>query len=374
MDFGFSAEQDELRAVVRRMFSAAGEDAVRGWFGVEPGYDTAWWRRLAAEVGVGGLLVPSALGGSGATLVDLGVVIEEAGYHLYSGPVVATAGLAPIAFSIFDDPHLADRYLPGIADGSAIVAVAVPTRSAAGTLATTVTAESNDTGWALTGSVPALAHGVGADVVLVPAATPNGPALFAVDASLAGCRVIGLTPFDLTRPLARAEFSTCPAVLVGVGDPPIAGLQQLVDVAAALLAVEQVGGMQRVLDLSVAHALSRHQFGQPIGTFQAIKHLCADMLLRLETARAAAYYALWAAAELNDELPLAAPLALAYCSDAYCAMTSDCIQIHGGMGFTWDHPAHLYLRRARSTAEALGAPDVQREVLLSRLLDTLPPQ
>ena len=165
---------------------------------------------------------------------------------------------------------------------------------------------------------------------------------------------------------ARVRRAT-PAKLLGTEGGGWATLSRMLDLAAVALAAEQVGGAQKVLEMSVEYAKVRVQFGRPIGSFQAIKHKCADMLLEVESAKSAAYYAGWAAAELNDELPVVASLAKAYCSDAYFHAAAENIQIHGGIGFTWEHDAHLYFKRAKSSELLFGDPTYHRELLAQRI-------
>ncbi len=172
---------------------------------------------------------------------------------------------------------------------------------------------------------------------------------------------------DQTRKQARLELSATPGRLVGAEGDGWAILSKMLDLAAVALAAEQVGGAQKVLEMAVEYAKVRVQFGRPIGSFQAIKHKCADMLLEVESAKSAAYYAGWAAAEDNDELPVVASLAKAYCSDAYFHATAENIQIHGGIGFTWEHPAHLYFKRAKSSELLFGDPTYHRELLAQRI-------
>ncbi len=172
---------------------------------------------------------------------------------------------------------------------------------------------------------------------------------------------------DQTRKQARLVFSGTPAWLIGTDGGAQPGLSRTLDLAAVALAAEQVGGAQRVLEMSVEYAKTRMQFGRPIGSFQAIKHKCADMLLEVESARSAAYYAAWAAAEDCDELPVVASLAKSYCSEAYFHAAAENIQIHGGIGFTWEHPAHLYFKRGRSSELLLGDPSYHRELLAQRI-------
>ncbi len=191
--------------------------------------------------------------------------------------------------------------------------------------------------------------------------------LFAVEADAAGLTRTPLATMDQTRKQARLEFSATPARLVGEDGGAGPALSRTLDLAAVALAAEQVGGAQRCLDMAVDYAKTRIQFGRPIGSFQAIKHKCADMLLEVESAKSAAYYAGWAAAEDSEELPVVASLAKSYCSEAYFHAAAENIQIHGGIGFTWEHDAHLYFKRAKSSELLLGDPSYHRELLAQRI-------
>jgi alkylation response protein AidB-like acyl-CoA dehydrogenase len=206
-----------------------------------------------------------------------------------------------------------------------------------------------------------------ADVVLVVARTDAGVSLFLVDGDAPGLGRTAMPTMDQTRKQARLVFSSVPARLVGTEGVGWPAVSRALDLAAVALAAEQVGGAQRVLEMSVEYAKVRVQFGRPIGSFQAVKHKCADMLLAVESAKSAAYYAAWTAADDNEELPVMASLAKAFCSEAYFKAAADNIQIHGGIGFTWDHPAHLYFKRAKSSELILGDPAYHRELLAQRI-------
>jgi alkylation response protein AidB-like acyl-CoA dehydrogenase len=206
-----------------------------------------------------------------------------------------------------------------------------------------------------------------ADVVLVLAATDEGLGLFAVNTAAQGVSRSALPTMDLTRKLAELTFDRAPARLVGGAGDAAATLSATFDVAAAAIAAEQVGGAQRVLDMSVAYAKVRVQFGRPIGSFQAIKHKCADMFLAVESARSAAQHAAWAVADDPAGLPVAASIAKAHCSAAFSAAAAENIQIHGGIGFTWEHSAHLYFRRAKSSELMFGDPVYHRDLIARRL-------
>ncbi|MGZ4708763.1 MAG: acyl-CoA dehydrogenase family protein, partial [Acidimicrobiales bacterium] len=204
-------------------------------------------------------------------------------------------------------------------------------------------------------------------LVLVAARTAAGVSIFAVQGDAAGLTRTALSTMDQTRKQAKLEFADVPATLIGTDGGGWDVLSTVLDLAAVALAAEQVGGAQKCLDMAVEYAKVRVQFGRPIGSFQAIKHKCADMLLEVESAKSAAYYAGWCASEMNDELPSVASLAKAYCSDAYFHAAAENIQIHGGIGFTWEHPAHLYFKRAKSSELLFGDPTYHRELLAQRI-------
>jgi len=201
----------------------------------------------------------------------------------------------------------------------------------------------------------------------VAARTGAGVSIFAVDGTASGLTRTPLATMDQTRKQAKLTFDNTPAKLIGTEGEGWTVLAKTLDLAAVALAAEQVGGAQKVLEMAVQYAKDRVQFGRPIGSFQAIKHKCADMLLEVESAKSAAYYAGWAAAEDSEELPVVASLAKAYCSDAYFHAAAENIQIHGGIGFTWEHDAHLYFKRAKSSELMLGDPTYHRELLAQRI-------
>ena len=206
-----------------------------------------------------------------------------------------------------------------------------------------------------------------ADLIIVAAKTAAGTSLFAVAGDAAGLTKTALSTMDQTRKQAKLEFDGVQGTLIGTDGAGWDTLQGMLDLAAVSLAAEQVGGAQMVLEMAVEYAKVRVQFGRPIGSFQAIKHKCADMLLEVESAKSAAYYGMWCAAEMNDELASTASLAKAYCSEAYFHAAAENIQIHGGIGFTWEHPAHLYFKRAKSSELLFGDPTYHRELLAQRI-------
>ncbi|MHB1968825.1 MAG: acyl-CoA dehydrogenase family protein [Acidimicrobiales bacterium] len=369
MNFGFSEEQDELRKMVRRFLDEKSpETEVRRLMATPEGYDPAAWTQMARELALQGLGIPEAFGGQGYGPVELYVVFEEMGAALLCAPFYSTVALAANALTFVGRPEDHERFLPGIASGETIATVALTDDTGSWDLVSAAAqARREGEGWRLSGVRSYVTDGSTANLILVPATTPAGLSLFALEGDAPGLGREALATMDQTRKQSRLELNDVPATLVGVEGGAGDGLATTLQVAVALLAAEQVGGAQRVLDSSVEYAKTRVQFGRPIGSFQAIKHKCADMLLDVESAKSAAYYAAWAAQERNDELPLAASLAKSFCSEAYFHCAAENIQIHGGIGFTWEHPAHLYFKRAKSSELFLGDPSYHRELLAQRL-------
>jgi alkylation response protein AidB-like acyl-CoA dehydrogenase len=369
MQLVFDAEQEELRRSVRKFLEdKVPTSAVRALMDTPDGHDPAVWLQMAQQLGLQGLVVPEEHGGSGAGFVELAVVQEEMGRALLPGPFLSTAVMATHAILDAGDDQAAKDLLPGIADGTTIATLAATEPDGRWELdATATTARASGTEWTITGAKSYVPDGLLADLVLVLARTDAGLSLFAVDGSAPGLARTAQPTLDQTRKLARLELDGVRGRLVGADGAAGETLRRTMDKVAVALAVEQVGGAQRALDMAVDYAKVREQFGRLIGTFQAIKHKAADMLLRVESARAAAYYAAWAVAAESDEVPTVASLAKAYCSDAYFFAAAENIQIHGGIGFTWEHDAHLYLKRAEATRLWLGDPAYHR----ARLADAI---
>jgi alkylation response protein AidB-like acyl-CoA dehydrogenase len=373
VNFAFSEEQEELRAVVRRFLDDKSPEAkVRQLMDTTDGYDPAVWKQMAAQLGLHGLIIPEEFGGSGYSYVELIVVLEEMGRSLLCAPFFSTAVLAANLLLASGDDAAKKDYLPGIADGSTIATVALAEGSGRwDEQGVTVVATPTDSGpegsWTLSGEKLYVLDGHISSLVLVAARTSAGVSVFAVDSGAAGYEATLLPTMDQTRKQARLTFGATPARLVGVDGEGWSAVSKMLDLAAVALAAEQVGGAQKVLDMAVEYAKVRVQFGRPIGSFQAIKHKCADMLLEVESAKSAAYYAGWAAAEDNEELPVVASVAKSYCSEAYFNCAAENIQIHGGIGFTWEHPAHLYFKRAKSSELLFGDPTYHRELLAQRI-------
>ena len=369
MNFAFSEEQEELRTAVRRFLQEKSpETEVRRLMETEDGYDPAVWSQMADQLGLQSITVPEEYGGSGFSYVELIVILEEMGSALLCAPYFATVALAANALLTSGDDSAKKDLLPGLASGETIGTLAITEDNGRWDFEGIALQASGSGGsWTLDGHKSFVIDGHMANLILVAARTPAGLSLFAVEGGASGLTRTALPTMDQTRKQARLVFESTPARLIGTDGGAADSLTKTLDLAAVALAAEQVGGAQHCLDSSVDYAKNRIQFGRPIGSFQAIKHKCADMLLEVESAKSAAYYAGWAAAEDSDELPVVASLAKSYCSEAYFHAAAENIQIHGGIGFTWEHDAHLYFKRAKSSELLFGDPAYHRELLAQRI-------
>ena len=368
MNFAFSEEQEQLRQFVRSFLEdKSPESAVREQMETEKGYDEAVWSQMAEQLGLQSMIIPEEFGGQGYGFVELGVVLEEMGRALLCAPFFSGVMAATALLNSGDD-DAKKAHLPGIASGETIATVAFTEENGRwDDSGITMEASASDGAHTISGTKSFVIDGHIANLILVAARSGSGVSLFAVDGDASGISREALATMDQTRKQARLTFDNTPATLVGAEGSGWETLSTMLDLAAVALAAEQVGGAQFVLDMAVQYAKDRIQFGRPIGSFQAIKHKCADMLLEVESAKSAAYYAMWCASEMNDELPSVASLAKAYCSDAYFHAAAENIQIHGGIGFTWEHPAHLYFKRAKSSELMFGDPSYHRELLAQRI-------
>lgn len=369
MNFGFSAEQEELRAVVRRFLEEKSpESEVRRLMATAEGYDPAVWSQMANELALQGLAIPEEFGGQGFGPVELYVVFEEMGAALYCGPYFSTVALAANALVNAGDVSAQRTFLPGIADGTTIATVALTDEAGSWDLAaTSTTAVRDGDGWSLSGVRSFVTDGALADLILVPARTATGLSLFAVAGDAAGLTRESLATMDQTRKQSRLTLDGVSATLVGEEGGATPGLEATVQMAAAMLAAEQVGGAQRVLDRAVEYAKSRVQFGRPIGSFQAIKHKLADVYVAVELARSNAFHACWALEAGAATLPLAAATARVSADAAFFHAAKENLQTHGGIGFTWEADCHLFYRRAQQLSAALGGPRYWKEQVAAAL-------
>ena len=369
MSLVFTPEQEEMRQAVRTFFgSRSPATEVRRLMETRDGVDWDVWNQMATQLELHGLGVPEEYGGSGFGPVEQLVVFEEAGRALLCAPFFGTVALAIPALLAAADAAASKDLLPALVAGSTVAALAFTEENGAWAAdATRLRADGSGDAWTLTGTKSFVIDGAAAAVFLVVARSEAGLSLFAVPADAPGLDRERLETLDLTRKQARLRFDRTPARLIGREGAAQPLLEQVLDLAAVLLAAEQIGGAQACLDMTVEYAKLRTQFGRKIGSFQAIKHRCADMLVALEAARSAVYHAAWAATDSPAELSAAAPMAKALASEAYTFCAAETIQLHGGIGFTWEHDAHLYYRRAHSTALLLGDPAYHRELLARRL-------
>ncbi|HTR70178.1 MAG TPA: acyl-CoA dehydrogenase family protein [Mycobacteriales bacterium] len=363
--FAFTDDQLELRRTVRGFCERRSpEHEVRRLMETTAGYDPAVWTSLATELGVVGLAVPEDLGGSGGGILEQLVVLEELGRRLVCAPYLASAVLATHTLVESADTAAQERWLPALAAGEMIATLAVAEESGRwDPTGIATTAQLDGSGWRVSGVKSYVLDGTIADLLLVAARTPDGVSLFAIEANADGVTRTALQTVDLTRKLARIEFARTPATPVATIGGGTRTLERVLEVAVTALAAEQVGGAQVALDMAVDYAKQRVQFGRPIGSFQAVKHRCADMLLEVESARTAAYYAGWCIADDTADRSEAVSVAKSSCSAAYVAVAAGNIQVHGGIGFTWEHPAQLYFKRAKSSEALFGQPSRWREQL-----------
>ena len=368
MTFAFSEDQQELRSTAARFLEEKSpSEKVRELMETEAGFDEGTWKQMA-DLGWFGMAIPEEHGGLGFGFVEITVLMEEMGKKLLPAPYFSSVILGANAILHAGTDAQRSELLPGIADGTTRAALAFVEPSGKWEIdSIELSATEKDGGWTLNGDKSYVIDGHTANLLIVAAKTDGGVSLFTVDPDAEGVTRTPLQTLDMTRKQAKITFANTPATLLGEQGKGAEALGRTLDQAAAALSAEMVGGSQQCLDMSTTYAKERYQFGRPIGSFQAIKHKCANMLMEVEMARSAAYYAGWAAAEDPDELPLAASLAKAYCSDAYFHAAAETIQIHGGIGFTWEHDAHLYFRRAKSSEIYLGDATYHRELVAQKL-------
>ncbi|MFD1539656.1 acyl-CoA dehydrogenase family protein [Nonomuraea guangzhouensis] len=353
---GDTDERKQLREVLRDFFTeAAASQDVREHLTTGRGHDPALWARMATELGVQGLVIPEEYGGSGFSFAELAVVFEEAGRALLCAPLLSTTVLATYALLLSGDREACARYLPGIAEGTLTATVAGFDEGGGGLRATP-----GKGGWVGSGAADFVLDGCGADLILVAARTADGAGLFACERGAEGLTRTARTVLDGTRPQALVTFADTPFTQIGQPGSAVAITGRVLDIGRAALAAEQVGGSAHALDATVSYVLQRRQFGRQIGSFQAIKHRLADLLVEIEAARSAAVYAVACVTASAEHLPVAASTAKVVCSGVYRQATAEYVQLHGGIGFTWEHPAHLYLRRARAAEVLFGTADDHR--------------
>ncbi|MBI3456967.1 MAG: acyl-CoA/acyl-ACP dehydrogenase [Candidatus Rokubacteria bacterium] len=374
MDFGFSQEQELLRQTARSFLEKeCPSSVVRRMMDDPAGTTDELWQKLA-ELGWLGLIYPEAHGGVGLGFVDLTVVLEEMGRVVMPGPYFSTVLLGGLTLLLAGSEAQKREWLPKIASGQARATLALTEESARWDAAGIGlrAKPGKGGGYVLSGTKLFVPDAHTADVLVVAARTAKatkddphrGVSLFLVPAITKGVSTTLLPTMDQTRKLCEVSLSRVevgPDALVGPADQGWPALARVLDRATVALCAEMCGGAQKVLEMCTEYAKIRVAFGRPIGTYQAIKHKCADMLVAVENAKSITYYAAWAMDEGGPEAPLAASMAKAYVSEAYRKAAGDGIQIHGGIGFTWEHDLHLYFKRATGSEVAFGDAPLHRE-------------
>ena len=367
MDFAFSAEQEEFRETMARFFEeqAPISEAFR-LMETPEGYDPALWKQMGEELGLQGVHVPEAYGGQGFGFLELGLVVEEMGRALTCSPYFSSVCLATNAILNAGTEEQQQRWLPGLASGETIGTLALlddgDEWSPEG-LTLEATREGDDI--VLNGRKRLVTDGAQASLLVVAAREPgstgrDGITLAVIEATAEGVTVTPLETLDMTRKLADVAFDGARAQPLGLPGASGEALAKTLDQARVCLALENVAGAERCLEDAVAYAKQRIQFGRAIGSFQAIKHTLAEVLLEVESGKSAAYWASWVAAEDRDELPLAAAVAKSFCDDAYVKASEDNMHVHGGIGVTWEATPHLFAKRAKANETLLGHPAWQR--------------
>ncbi|HEY7649756.1 MAG TPA: acyl-CoA dehydrogenase family protein [Methylomirabilota bacterium] len=368
MDFAFDQDQQLLKNAARAFLDEHCKPSlVRALWDDHRGESEAMWKEMA-QLGWLGLPLPEVFGGSGLGMVETAIVVEEMGRAACPGPYVSTI-LAAGAIAEAGSDAQKNRWLPAIATGSARAAIAwLDTEWNWDPTSAATTATPTGSGWTLKGAKRFVPWAHVADVLLVPARVPEGLALFLVEPSAPGLAQVPLTGMDLgTRWTSLTLEGTPVAADARLGAQASALLERLFQRGAVCAAAEMLGASRRCLDMSVGYAKVREQFGQPIGSFQAIRHKCAEMLLKVENAHAATYYAAWALDAGAEDAAVAASVAKAYVSEASRDVCGEAIQVHGGIGFTWEYDLHLYFKRAKALEPMFGDADHHRELIVRRV-------
>lgn len=389
MEFAFTAEQLLIQETADRFLAEVSDSsAVRTAMSSVAGYDATTWTRIAEEMGWPALHIPEEYGGLGLGFVELSILLEQMGRYLLCAPFYATACLATPALLLSSNEALKQRWLPTIAAGSCSATLAFAGGQGWGADDVTASVQPLADGYRLSGHYPQVIDGCQATLLIIAARTPDstgeaGISLFALPRETPGVHCTALATLDQTRRLARVELQDVQleaGQLLGSFGQCGALLSEVLQLACIGLAAEQTGGAQAALDMTLAYTAERQQFGRSIASFQAIKHRCADMMLQLECARSAAYYAACVAqerldpegdAQVRSELLAAAATAKIHASEAFMQCAADSIQLHGGVGFTWEYDPHLYFKRARASEQLLGSPALHRERLATQILGEL---
>ncbi|MBO7925560.1 acyl-CoA/acyl-ACP dehydrogenase [Pseudoalteromonas sp. K222D] len=385
MEFSFTEEQKMIRDTAQAFLAeVSSSNAIRSAMDTEQGFDPQIWQRICEEMYWQAIHIPEEYGGMGLGYVDLVVMLEQMGRYLLCSPFFSTVCLASNALIVAGTDEQKQQYLTQICEGSLTATLAYTSKNGqwdATAVQGIVTTQGDD--YVLNGTYRYVLDGHTAQLLIVAARSEGsegeqGISLFAIDADTPGVKRTWLPTMDQTRKQAEIVFDNVrvsSSQLMGETNNAWPQLNKVLQLAAIAIAAEQVGGSQQVLDLTVEYTKERVQFGRPIAGFQAVKHQAADMMLRTEVARSAVYYAACVAEEalsgglLADELGEAASVAKSYCSEGYFKNAGDALQLHGGVGFTWEYDVHLYFKRAKSSELFLGDAAYHREHVATLLLD-----
>jgi alkylation response protein AidB-like acyl-CoA dehydrogenase len=369
MQFVHSEEQQMIRASARSLLAQYGSERLRAAMREPGGYEGALWRQISGELGWSGLAIPEAYGGAGLGWVELCILQEEQGRRLVASPFFASVALAGALVREVADERQRQVLLKRIAAGTRVACALTGPDGRPPPEAVTVQLDTGSGTGVLNGVSDFVIHADSAELLLVLARTAGSAAL-SVLVLPAGTPGISITPhvmLDLTRPMAQVTFSNVRVAdgqLLSAPGSADAAVAKGLDLARIALAAEALGGAEQVLEMSTEYVKQRVQFGRPIGSFQALKHRLADMMVQVEAAKSAAWYAACVADEGGEELAEAAAIAKSYCCDAFYDCAANAIQLHGGVGFTWEHDVQLYFKRARASATLLGSPAWHRERLM----------
>ena len=371
MRFGFTREQDEFRASLRRALEARSPTKeVRRLMATEEGFDREAWRKLNQELGLTAIHIPEAYGGQGFGFGELGIVLEEMGRALICAPFFSTAALATTAILNGGTEDQKRALLPALADGSRTATLAFSEDNGSNNAAeVTMVATPSGATWRLEGAKSFVLDGHTADLIVVLARRPGsrgeeGLSFFTVDGDAAGLERRRLTTMDETRKLARLQFRSVEGRLLGKAEEAAQPFARTMQQVLVCLANEMVGGADRLREDALAYVKMRMQFGRSIASFQTTKNKAADMLVDVELAKSAAYYAAAALDEGDNDVPALASLAKASAAEAYLQTAIHAVQMHGGIGFTWDNDTHLWFKRAKSSEILFGDANEHREKMM----------
>ena len=365
MDFGLSEEQLQLKHSAREFLAhECSTGFVRKVMAEPAGMPRELWKQMA-KLGWTGLIVPEEFGGLGGSMLDMAVLLEECGYAALPGPLLFSCAVATHAIAQGGDAEFKHKWLPSLADGSAIATIAVVEEAASISSADIhVMARREGERWNLSGSKMFVPYAHVANVIIIAARAESAEevALFAIETTARGVETTMLSQLDLTRRVSLLKMDRAPATSLGAGSKLS---ERVLDIAAVAVGADSLGGSERALEMAVDYSKVREQFGKPIGSFQALKHAAAEIVADLEPARALLWYAAYAQDSLPDEASRAASMGKARLSDIYSRATDRAVLMHGGIGFTWEHDIHLWFKRARFNESLYGSPVYHRERLAS---------